>query len=426
MATTSDPSQLENVGTLRHAVLLAIIWSCFGCAVLIVTGRTAVRLKIAKRPSAEDYWILFALAALLALCILETIQLPSLYYMTAVLEGKVSFSMSLIAHTETYLRYQFPITCLYWTVLWSIKAGFLALYFKLFKELTVYRRVWYGLAVFTLLAYAACWASLAVSCGTLDNFFRFNQCGSEKSIWMSNFNVYLSTSVDVFTDLCIMAMPLRLIYNVRVSTGQKVGLIAVFGLGFVMIAFSIIRANQILVPKMFVNLSMLMLWSTLAATISVIVGSLPAFKVFIANRTATRRARGTNGSSSANSRQIHHQPGSFGGSGVGSGNRGSAGHYNPSGKAVPLGSMSSYKSASARYGKEGGHSTDEILKPMSSAGGDSPRCGTAGGVGGGGTGAFAGVNVERSYSITGGYRNEMGNGVAGTARPLQPAYGRAF
>lgn len=64
-----------------------------------------------------------------------------------------------------------------------------------------------------------------------------------------------------------MAMPLRLIYNVRISSGQKVGLIAVFGLGFVMIAFSIIRANQILVPKAFVNLTMLMLWSTLAATI---------------------------------------------------------------------------------------------------------------------------------------------------------------
>lgn len=202
MASPEDLSKLENVGTLRHAVLLAIIWSCFGGALLIVTGRTAVRLKIAKRPSAEDYWVLFALAALLALCVLETIQLPSLYYMTAVLEGKVAFSMSMITYSETYLRYQFPITCLYWTVLWSIKAGFLALYFKLFKELTIYRRVWYGLAVFTLLAYAACWASLAVSCGTLDNFFRFNQCSSEQSIWMSNFNVYLSTSVDVFTDLC--------------------------------------------------------------------------------------------------------------------------------------------------------------------------------------------------------------------------------
>ncbi|KAH7030639.1 uncharacterized protein B0I36DRAFT_242354 [Microdochium trichocladiopsis] len=425
MAT--DPTKLDNVGTLRHTVLLAIIWSCFGGALLIGTGRTAVRLKIVKRPSAEDYWILFALAALLSLCVLETIQLPSLYYMTAVVEGTLLPSLDLIGHTETYLRYQFPITVLYWTVLWSIKAGFLALYFKLFKELPIYRRVWYGLAFFTLLAYAACWASLAVSCGTLSNFFKFNQCGSEQQIWMSNFNVYLSTSVDVFTDLCIMAMPLRLIYNVRVSTGQKIGLIAVFGLGFVMIAFSIIRANQILVPKMFVNLSMLMLWSTLAATISVIVGSLPAFKVFIANRTATRRARGTNGSSSANSRQLHHG-GSFGTGGVRGSGGGASANYMPSGKGVPLGSISSYKSAAARYGKEGGLSTDEILKPTSSAG-ESPRLGTASGGGNGGihgatSGGFEGV--ERSYSITGGYRNNnYNNGSAGT-RPPPPAYGRAF
>ena len=64
-----------------------------------------------------------------------------------------------------------------------------------------------------------------------------------------------------------MAMPLRLIYNVQVSRKQKIGLVCVFGLGFVMIAFSIIRANQILVPKQFVNLTLLMMWSTLAATI---------------------------------------------------------------------------------------------------------------------------------------------------------------
>lgn len=200
MAT--NPSSLDNVGTLRHPVMLAIIWSCFGAAFLIVTGRTAVRLKVVKTPSAEDYWILFGLAALLALCILETIQAPSLYYMTAVLEGKVLPSLDLIVHTERYLLYQFPITALYWTVLWSIKAAFLALYFKLFKELPVYRRVWYSLAFLTLLGYGGCWASFAFSCGNIDNFFKFNQCGAEWQIWWSNFNVYLSTSVDVLTDVC--------------------------------------------------------------------------------------------------------------------------------------------------------------------------------------------------------------------------------
>lgn len=62
-------------------------------------------------------------------------------------------------------------------------------------------------------------------------------------------------------------MPIGLIYNVKISAKQKLGLVCVFGLCFVMIAFAIIRAKQVLVPQFFVNLTMLMVWSTLAASV---------------------------------------------------------------------------------------------------------------------------------------------------------------
>lgn len=336
----------DNVGTIGQSSMLALVWTCFGGASLFVGLRTAIRIKVLRRLNAEDCWMFAALAALCALCVLETLQMPALYTMTAMLTGKISLSPDLIPQTETYLRYQFPITVIYWTVLWCVKAGFLALYFKLFKELRPYRLTWYALATFTLLAYAGCWISLATSCGTMSNFFKFNGCGLEKDIWNSNFNVYFSTTVDVFTDLCIMAMPLRLIYNVQVSRKQKIGLVCVFGLGFVMIAFSIIRANQILVPKQFVNLTLLMMWSTLAATISVIVGSLPAFKLFLTSRSSTRRGYGSSGGS-------RKQQFSGGAAGL------------PRGRGVPLGSVSSHKSAihsagAKRYPESSG-STEEIL-----------------------------------------------------------------
>lgn len=65
-----------------------------------------------------------------------------------------------------------------------------------------------------------------------------------------------------------MAMPLRLIYNLKQLTKkQRLGLACVFSLCFVMIAFSIIRAKQVLVPQHFVNLTLLMIWSTLTASI---------------------------------------------------------------------------------------------------------------------------------------------------------------
>lgn len=195
-------ASVEDVGSLHHRSLLALVWACFGVAFLFVLLRTAIRFRVVNRLSAEDAWIFLALAALLTLCILETIQLPSLYQITAVITGAIPLSKDLMHYTEEYLRFEFPIIILFWSVLWCVKAGFLALYYKLFRELPIYRRAWYILAVFTFLAYGGCVLTLCLSCGRISNFFEFGKCGKPEDVWASNLSVYYSTVVDVFTDLC--------------------------------------------------------------------------------------------------------------------------------------------------------------------------------------------------------------------------------
>ncbi|KAK3934622.1 hypothetical protein QBC46DRAFT_273425 [Diplogelasinospora grovesii] len=335
-------ASVDNVGSLPHNSLLALVWACFSAAFLFVTLRTVIRFKVADRLTVEDYWMFFALATLLALCILETIQLPSLYYITAITEGAIPISMDLISQTEDYLRLEFPIILLFWTVLWSVKASFLALYYKLFRELGLYRRVWYFLATFTFLAYVGCYVTLCLSCRPISNFFEFAKCGKPEDIWASNLSVYYSTVIDVFTDLCIMAMPIRLTYNVRISPKQKAGLVCVFGLGFVMIAFAIIRAKQVLVEQYFVNLTLLMIWSTLAATISVIVGSLPALKLLIASRASTKRSQyGSSGS--RRKQQLSNNNGLHS-------------------KGVQLSSLLSDKKSISGRGTDAGDSQEDILR----------------------------------------------------------------
>lgn len=186
-----------------HQPLLALVWTCFSVALLFVTLRTAIRLRIANGLTADDHWITLALLALLTLCILETIQHPSLYHITAMMDGTPGTDFNeLIVDTENYLKYEFAIIILFWTILWSVKAGFLALYFRLFREMKHYRRAWYALVFFAFLAYVGCIITLTLSCGHPVNFFRFAQCGRPEQVWASNFSVYYSTSVDVFTDLC--------------------------------------------------------------------------------------------------------------------------------------------------------------------------------------------------------------------------------
>ncbi|KAH8802220.1 hypothetical protein F5882DRAFT_284772 [Hyaloscypha sp. PMI_1271] len=285
-------TNLESVGSLPRESLLALVWTSFSVACLLVILRTAIRLKFMARLTMEDYWIFLALATLLTSCVLQTIQLPNVYFMLATIAGVIPISADLIASVEAYLRFEFAIMLLFWTVLWCVKASFLALYYKLFRELQIYRRLWYILAAFTLLAYVGCWVTLATSCHPITNFFKFNQCNTARDIWASRLSVYYSTAIDIFTDLCMMAMPIKLIYNLQISLKQKAGLVCVFSLCFVMIIFAIIRAKQILVEQYFVNLVLLEVWSTLTSAISVIVGCLPAFKSLIANRAATRSNHG--------------------------------------------------------------------------------------------------------------------------------------
>lgn len=175
--------------TVDHQSLLALVWTCFSVALLFVTLRTAILLRVANGVTADDCWITFALLALLTLCVLETIQHPSLYHITAMMDGTPETDFNeLIADTENYLKYEFAIVILFWTILWSVKAGFLALYFQLFREMKHYRRAWYALVVLAFLAYVGCIITLTLSCGHPANFFRFAQCGRPEQVWASNFS----------------------------------------------------------------------------------------------------------------------------------------------------------------------------------------------------------------------------------------------
>jgi hypothetical protein len=198
----TDMETAEAVGSLPSKSLLALLWTCFGTAFLLVILRTAIRFKVGARLATEDFWIFLALATLLTSCILQTIQLPSLYYMSGVIAGVIPISKELISIGDDYLRFEFANIVLFWTVLWCVKASFLALYFKLFRDLPMYCRAWYILAAFTFCAYVGCWITALMSCHPISNFFEFAECNTEEDIWATRMSVYYSTVIDIFTDLC--------------------------------------------------------------------------------------------------------------------------------------------------------------------------------------------------------------------------------
>lgn len=158
------------VENLSQRGLIAVVWTGLALGVTFAALRIFTRLRRVNRLLVDDYLVLFALALLLANAILLTLQAPHLYYM---LENPTGADIKY--HTLTYTDFQFALILVFFSVLWTIKFSFLALYYVLFDGLRTYRRVWYGIAVFTFLTYVGCWMGSVFTCHPAESYFEYGE-----------------------------------------------------------------------------------------------------------------------------------------------------------------------------------------------------------------------------------------------------------
>ncbi|KXX75481.1 hypothetical protein MMYC01_208474 [Madurella mycetomatis] len=271
------PGAAQSIG---EAGLLAIVWVFFSTATIFVALRLTVRFRQNRAFLIDDYWIMFAWVCLLTMSILQTEQMPSLWYITYLTAGRVAPDQDTVPKTEQLSRWQFPIIKLFWTVLWSIKASFMAVFFRLVKPFPVLRRLWYCAAVFVFLAYVGCWLASSLTCSPPSDYFRAGACSSPREVWMQRFNVVYSTTVDITSDLMIMALPIAILPSLQLDFRRKIGLGVAFSLGVIIISVAIVRMTQV-ISEGTVDLIGLAIWGAIETSTAVIVGSLPPLKALL-------------------------------------------------------------------------------------------------------------------------------------------------
>ncbi len=277
--------------------LLAVVWTCFSIGTSFVALRLVVRLRQNRALLADDWCILLAWLCLLTMSILQTEQIGPLFYTTYLVAGRVAPSAETGPITEQLTRWQFPIIKLFWTTLWSVKASFMAVFFRLVKPFPLHRKVWYGVAVFTFLAYVGCVIASALTCSPPSDYFvagnyrdfflasgplliNSGKCNSDYEVWRQSFNVLFSTSVDIATDLMIMALPIALLPSLQLDMRKKIGLGIAFSLALLIICVAIVRMTQVIVADR-VDLVGLAIWGAVETTTAVVVGCLPPLKALL-------------------------------------------------------------------------------------------------------------------------------------------------
>lgn len=169
--------------------LIGITWGGASLAIVFICARLVVRVKYMKRLLADDYFMLFALVLLVANAILHTLQTPHLYYL-----GLHPTGAEIEYHVLHYLCYEFAISGIFWTILWSVKGSFLALFWMVSDGLPVYRRAWWAVVVFACLAYLGCWVVLVYTCHPPSSYFKYGP-GMTLLSNTSNFILMLARSM---------------------------------------------------------------------------------------------------------------------------------------------------------------------------------------------------------------------------------------
>ncbi len=173
---TINEAQLSGAArNLPSGGLIAIAWAGVALAGFLASLRFFTRFRENGRLMTDDYWLLAAWIFLVINALLQTLQTPHLYYLVFAGAGRVSAGQPLLDAGNAYVRYEFVIIALFWTVLWCVKASFLALFYRLFVGLKTYKRNWWAVVAFTAIAYVGCWLASALNCHPAGNYFKFGK-----------------------------------------------------------------------------------------------------------------------------------------------------------------------------------------------------------------------------------------------------------
>lgn len=113
---------------------------------------------------------------------------------------------------------------------------------------------------------------------------------------MQKFSVLFSTSVDIVTDLMIMALPIAILPSLQLDTRRKIGLGLAFSLGIIIIVVAIVRMTQVSTGLVVgVDLIGLAIWSAVESTTAVIVGTLPPLKALLSRGVKKASSRNKSG-----------------------------------------------------------------------------------------------------------------------------------
>ncbi|KAL8996263.1 MAG: hypothetical protein Q9169_004194 [Polycauliona sp. 2 TL-2023] len=288
--TGAIDSQLPNRDLQGVTIAFCII------ALIGAAARTIIRFHNQQLRVLDDALLLSACVCLIAATVLLSNGAHSLYLIVAFQTNPQAVAMiSLQYASDTISKVQreaYSFGVLIWLCVFAVKFCYLFFFRQLIdrlKAITIYWRITLG---FTFIAcvFNACASFIACPEFGADNL----KCVTP--YYIRRITAVEATTIvfDIVSDLMILVIPPYLIWKVRISRRQKLGIAFFLCLSISMVVIAIIRISQVHSPIYNIWATF---WQQLEGCVAILMVSLTAFRtLFVSSPIASQEKAGRNNS----------------------------------------------------------------------------------------------------------------------------------
>ncbi|KAF2470517.1 uncharacterized protein BDR25DRAFT_303960 [Lindgomyces ingoldianus] len=283
--------KIEHAGKVNQPVFQVVSGFFCALAILAFIGRLAVRLTIRQRLYADDYLLIFSVAALIAATIILYKFNHLIYILNALkfdffLPTKDDFKAIGGAQGINY-----SLIAMMWTATCAVKLCFLVSSKALIANVSTKITLWYWVTVVLVVISWGLAVTIAfIICPYTGNAI-ITHCSPETPFVKTMVLKIVVTSLDAITDIMIVAIPIWILHNVRIKLTQKFAIGVFLCLSVVMVAITITRT-----AVAYHNNRWDMTWEYLIlyleSCIAIIMASATAFRtVFVEHRRRREQDR---------------------------------------------------------------------------------------------------------------------------------------
>ncbi|RAQ41748.1 hypothetical protein AFGD_001255 [Aspergillus flavus] len=218
-----------------------LFWGLYLIALILMALRVASRISIRERLKADDYFAFSSFALLSVETAIHTaavspyIDAFNAAQNSADFGNALSESPALRENVTVVLRYSFASLIIFWLTVWCVKFSMLFFLRPIMLPIPVYLEGWYIVFGFTVMNLVGCFLIQFFGCLPFGLNFSIDNDSCVSGNSREPGKLYGTTALDTLSDVMIVILPTRHLFELPATKRQKAGLVVIFALGWIIV-----------------------------------------------------------------------------------------------------------------------------------------------------------------------------------------------